>query len=154
MGRLKNLADLLKSEDCEYKYTINASYTIIGNEPIIAVELLELGRDNPREYVALVVPQSQGHLLVIYAGDNPASMRETLDALKLPNSLPTNLGEKTFYIFRGHLESINKSDVYLEQKVKIGKEEQFFMVLKKLADYYQAASAKSDSEGDLSKTRS
>ena len=154
MGRLKNLADLLKSEDCEYKYTINASYTTIGNEPIIAVELLELGRDNPREYVALVVPQSQKHLLVIYAGDNPASMRETLDALKLPSSLPTNLGEKTFYIFRGHLENINNSGVYFEQEVKIGKEEQFFMVLKKLADYYQAASSNTGSLGASLRNRS
>ncbi|MBI2136277.1 hypothetical protein HYU06_04340 [Candidatus Woesearchaeota archaeon] len=145
MWRLKNLADLLRSEDC--RYTINASYPTIDNGATIAAELLELGRDKPREYVALVVPQSQRHLLVIYAGDDPASMRETLGALKLPNSLPTNLGEKLFYIFRGHLGSINNSGVYLEQKVKIGKEEQFFMVLKKLADYYKAASSNTGSLG-------
>ncbi len=143
MGRLKNLADLLGSENC--RYTLNAFYTAIDRKTNIAAELLELRRDNPREYIALVVPQSKEHLLVIYQGDNSACMRETLDALKLPNSLPTNLGEKTFYLFRGHLPNRDGLHIFLEQKIKIGKEEQFLPVLKKLADYYQATSAKSSS---------
>jgi len=115
---------------------------------LIADELLLIENDrSPREKVLIGRFPKDGKCRISYMGDSARSMWKTTEALRLPSSWPTNLGEQVFYIFRGHLEmqSRNRVEPFLiEQRVVDGKKHQFLLVTMKLVHVYDGG--KIDSE--------
>lgn len=127
------------SEYC--RFTENGTYPAKKGGCIVALspkELLEVGRNYPSREQIMIAYFGELPTRVLYFGEDANSMRKTLDDLRLPNSWPSNLGEKVFYLFKGHLGGITGS-VSLEQQVISGKEHQFGLVLKKLIDIYRAS---------------
>jgi|TARA_Y100000310_G_scaffold213698_1_gene214646 hypothetical protein len=141
MGKLKNLFDgLNSSEYC--RFTENGIYPTKEGNRIVELrpkELLEIGRTYPCKEHLMIAYFGETPTRVLYFGENANSMNKVVDDLRLPNSWPSNLGEKVFYLFRGHLEDINSGPVSLEQQVISGKEYQFGLVLNKLIDIYRAS---------------
>ncbi len=88
--------------------------------------------------------------LISYGGRNAEQLRRTLAALRLPSSFNGDLGEKVFYTFASHLKTAGTGPVYIEQKVRTGKERQLVRVLDRLAQHYdnQAASTKRSLSGE------
>lgn len=136
MATLKRLFDNLNApEYCRYGtdrfYPTNVSGQVIK---LLPLELLEVGRDDPREHIMI------GYFVdeptrILYFGEDASSMLETLKSLKLPKS-PSNLGEQVFNIFMQHLEGTDSDIISLEQAVIKGKEHQFKHVLRKLIHIY------------------
>ncbi|MFA6088345.1 MAG: hypothetical protein WC755_00645 [Candidatus Woesearchaeota archaeon] len=155
MGNLWDLFNRLeKSEYC--RYTKDGKYYIEEENKIITLkpqELLEIGRTYPsREQVMIAYFDDDLPTRVLYFGENANMMQKTLDKLKLPKSWPSNLGEKVFYLFKGHLEFINSGPVSLEQQVVSGIEHKFESIIKKLIDIYRTSEQKvfQGEKGDLS----
>jgi len=131
----------LSMEFCDsdfIRYTPNGYFPNFDEESCIRTkELLELGRNYPRREHLMIGTFEDGNTRVIYAGEDVRSMRETVEALKLPKSWPTNIGEKVFYLFRGELKKIETGSVCLEQEVTPGDEHQFRHVIKNLLNVYR-----------------
>ena len=141
MGTLKNLFDNLN--DSEYcRFTENGIYPTEEGNRIVELrpkELLEIGRTYPLREQVMIAYFGETPTRVLYFGESTNSMKKTLNDLRLPNSWPSNLGEKVFYLFGGHLEDINSGPVSLEQQVISGKEHQFGLVLEKLINRYRVS---------------
>jgi len=141
MGVLKDLFDRLN--DLEYcKYSKDGMYPVNEGERIIELrckELLEVGRSYPTKEHVMVAYFGTAPTRILYFGENANSMKKTLDDLRLPNSWPSNLGEKVFYLFKCNLENANFGPISLEQQVVSGKEHQFELVLKKLINIYRTS---------------
>ena len=129
----KELDDL---EHCAYSR--NGTYYDIDGNALKPIELLTVQRAQPvREFVAVAVLEEEW-TRVLYTGENADSMKETVYKLRVPNSWPSNLGEKVFYLFRNELKYLCGPDpVTLEEEVIPGKERQFRLVLKKLTEVYR-----------------
>lgn len=141
MGNLKNLFDKLNdSVYCRFTedgiYPTKEEYHSVELTP---KELLEVGRTYPRREQVMIACFGETPTRILYFGEDANSMKRTLDDLRLPNSWPSNLGEKVFYLFKGHLRDIDSGPVSLEQQVVSGKEHQFELVLKKLIEVYRAS---------------
>tara|TARA_Y100000034_G_C6889645_1_gene409059 strand:- start:777 stop:1400 length:624 start_codon:yes stop_codon:yes gene_type:complete len=153
-SQLKNLYDKLNDPNhCEYK--TNSEFHIIENnqiKSIAALELLKVFRYSPRECICIGCFEDNLDTRINYSVDDVNSMKDTIQRLRLPNSWPSNLGEKVFYHFRSHLEGKKSDPIYLEQKVVNGKERGFLFVLKKIIDIYQTDDLKDyiDEKGILS----
>lgn len=140
MGALRNLADLLgESEYCVYSNT--ESYLSLEDNQIIRLkpkELIKVGMIIPVKEQVLISCFDDLPTRVVYVGEDVEHMRKTVEKLRLPRSWSTNLGEKVFCLFNGHLKYINSGPpVFLEYKVVSGKEHQFRVVLRKLIDMYK-----------------
>ena len=124
------------------RYTQNGDYPTKGEDGEINIlyprELLEVGRQYPREQVMLAY-FGEEPTRVLYAGEDIVSMRKTVDDLRIPNRVPENLGEVVFYLFRGHLKKFPSGPISLEQLILPGKERHFEYLLKKLLAVYKAA---------------
>ncbi len=79
--------------------------------------------------------------IIAYAGQNPETMKQTLDALRLPTARSENLGEKVFQEFYAAVQHLEGQAVYLSSKIRPGKEHQFKQVMQKLIDYYSTQTA-------------
>jgi hypothetical protein len=141
MGKLKDLFDKLNdAEHC--RYNDNGRYPVLEENKIInlkPIELLEVGRTYPSREHIIIACFGDNPTRVQYFGEDVALMKNTLKNLKLPNSWPSNLGEKVFYLFKGHLNDVASGSISLEQQVIPGKEHQFEMVLKKFTEIYKAS---------------
>ena len=91
----------------------------------------------PKEIVLIGSFPEHGELKIRWAGDNGHSMKVTIGALCLPNSWPTNLGEKVFSLFQGHLEKhLNDKAIGFTQRVVAGKENQLRLIIAKIIHIY------------------
>ena len=101
MGTLKNLFD--KLNDSEYcRFTENGIYPTEEGNRIVELrpkELLEIGRTYPLREQVMIAYFGETPTRVLYFGESTNSMKKTLNDLRLPNSWPSNLGEKVFYLF-------------------------------------------------------
>jgi hypothetical protein len=158
MGELKSLFD--KLADLDYcRYSENGKYPVEDGDNVIELtpkELLEVGKSYPAKEHIMIAYFGDEPTRVLYAGQNVISMKKTISDLRIPNSWPSNIGEKVFYLFRSHLEAIHSGSICLEQKVISGKEHQFGLVLKKLVALYRkseekayAAALKSTLSGEI-----
>lgn len=102
-------------------------------------EILEVGRTYPSREHLVIAYFGEDSTRVLYVGEDAGSMRKTVSDLKLPNYWPSNLGEKVFFLFAGHLRDISSGHVSLEQQVRPGKEDQFGFVLSKLIEIYRTS---------------
>jgi hypothetical protein len=140
MMTIKRLYEQLKSFSC-VKYSngesflpleddlVNASIQIIQTDEMIKLQ----GQD---QFVRLATYQERPTLFS-YFGSNPKSMIQTIDLLKIPKSFKVgNLGQKAFHVFGMHLQGIENTPVHLQQQVVKGYENQFLMVLEKIAKVY------------------
>jgi hypothetical protein len=64
------------------------------------------------------------------------SMRKTVQDLRIPNSWPSNLGEKVFYLFRDHLADMDPGPVMFEKEINPDRVLRLELVLKKLIGLY------------------
>jgi hypothetical protein len=139
MKNLKNLFDRL--DNIAYcKFYENKIYHFEKNghiKKLTSKEMLEIGSLYSNKEQVVIANFGELPTRISYFGENVRTMKKTLHNLKLPKSWSSNLGEKVFYLFNGHLEDIKTGPIYLEQKVISGKEHQFEMVFKKLIQYYQ-----------------
>lgn len=127
MGKLQELYDRLG----------NQSVCSIALEPAKTgqKEVLTLKKSKTPEETITIQEVEEGILRITYEG-KPYDMQQTLRELRLPNSIPTNLGEKVFYIFRGILQNEKDPKTPLQQDIVAGKEHQLDFVLKKLIACY------------------
>jgi len=138
MHKLKKVFnDLNNTTYCRYSTDRSYPTKINGKTVLLTpLELLEVVHDNPREHVMIAYFDKEP-TRILYFGEDVNSMKKSLEDLKLPNSWPSNLGEKIFYRFRDHLDNIDSGPVSLEDKVVPGKEHQFELILRRLIEIYQ-----------------
>src|SRR3989338_10731611 len=130
MGKLKPLFERLNcSKHCIYKK--DSKYLSVEDGRIVelhAKETIELSKENPYEFLSIACFGDDAPTRVMYAGYDSLSMKQTVDSLRIPRFPPENLGELVFYVFRQKIADFNgEIPVSLEQLVKHGKEEQFFL---------------------------
>lgn len=153
MPRLKQLFDRIN--DPKYsRYNLSGTYPTQIEGRIVVLkpqELLEVGRTYPSKEQVMIAYFGRAPTRVLYFGEDADSMNKTLNALRLPNSWPSNLGEKVFYLFRSHLRNIldrnnlintPSGPVSLEQQVISGKEHQLGFVLGRLIEIYRMSEPK------------
>jgi len=131
-------ATLHNPEIC--RYSTHASYPVDNDGEILekhVLELLELGITYPKREHVLIGYFGNSRTVITYAGEDAESMKKTMHSLRLPNSWPSSLGEKVFYLFRGHLKHMRSGPVSLQQDVIPGNEHQLEFVLQKLLQVYQ-----------------
>ncbi|MBW2988276.1 hypothetical protein DRJ48_04020 [Candidatus Woesearchaeota archaeon] len=133
MGALKQLYDSLGRPEC-CEYSQEGVYLAMGGMCKVELPYDEMLRVTPRAGEEVIVTTSTGAPTMIqYHGEDSSAMLNTLAALGLPRSWPTNLGEKVFYLFLGHLkENKFKGPLSLEQQIVPGKESQLELVLRRL----------------------
>ncbi|MCX8147228.1 MAG: hypothetical protein N3D84_02055 [Candidatus Woesearchaeota archaeon] len=102
---------------------------------IAALETLEVGKSFPREHV--LIAHYGTHLSVSYFGEDAASMRKTIERLKLPKRVPENLGERIFYLFGPYLENKDGPVLVANDHIIAGKEKGLELVLGKLIGIYK-----------------
>jgi hypothetical protein len=146
MEKLKPLFERLNGiEHCIYKK--DAKYLSAEDGRIVelhAKEVIELSKENPYEFL-LVAYFGDAPTRIMYMGYDALSMKETIRRLRIPRFPPENLGELVFYVFTQKIEDFNEEiPVSLEQLVKSGKEEQLFLILKKLLHVYSGKKIDSD----------
>lgn len=141
MGNLKKLFDNI--DDSEYcKFIYNGRYATKRENAIVELkskELLEIRRFYPSVEGVIIAYINKTETRVLYFGEDAKSMKKTLNALSLPNSWPSNLGEKVFYLFRAHLEKITSGPISLEQQVASEKIYGFKQVIKRLINFYKTS---------------
>ncbi|MBI4016711.1 MAG: hypothetical protein HY363_03385 [Candidatus Aenigmarchaeota archaeon] len=144
MGALKEIFDKLNSPYCRYSENKPFETAIPGGglEKLASTESLEFLVKHPREYLLVLSFESEP-TRIIYAGEDINAMRETVEKLRIPNSWPTNIGEKAFYLFRGELKTLDAGPAYFEVSFNHGKEQQLSFVLKKLLEIYENDAEKS-----------
>ena len=103
---------------------------------VLADELLELSTNSSKMESVLIGTFNEEPTRVLYVGLDINSMKSTIDKLKLPNSWPSNIGEKVFYRYKEQLDNYASGSISIEQSVISGKEVKFEMVFKKLIDIY------------------
>lgn len=149
MQRLERLYRRLGGDNLVYLK--DGEYITVERNKVLTLypsELLKFSRQSPIECVIVACFNDEIPTRIIYAGENAISMKKTIESLRIPRFPPENLGELVFYIFRQEINGFNKEmPVSLEQLVKPGKEEQFFLVLKKLLHVYSGKKIDSDFYG-------
>ena len=140
MDRLKGLYDKL-NEPNYCKYFANVSYNPTIGENSVALELLQISRMSEEERILIGYFGDEFPIRISYCASDARFMRETMEKLRIPNSLPSNLGEKVFYIFKGYLYSVITGNVYFEVDILTGKEDQLESVLSKLIKIYHGKDA-------------
>jgi len=148
MRFLKNLFDKLNdSAYCRYNkegvYPIKEGNHILELKP---KELLEVGRTYPSREHVMIAYFGEKPTRVLYFGENAKSMKKTIERLRIP-SYPSNLGERIFHWFKGHLEAEiggNPGPISLEQQVVSDKEHQFELVLRKFLWVYSGKEINSE----------
>jgi len=100
--------------------------------------LFIIRKDSSAEHILIAALPGHSELLIRWLGKNANSMKKTVECLSLPSSFPSNLGEKVFYIFAGHLADIPDDEpVCFTQKVVAGKEKQLRLLIAKVLWVYE-----------------
>ena len=137
MGKLESLYKKL-NDTVFSRYTPNGIYFTEKNNRILEIqskELIEIGRMLPsREHIMIAYFETEP-TRVQYLGEDAKAMRKTLDDLRLPNC-SSNLGEKTFSLFRSYLKEDYSGPISLEQLIVPGNEHKFELVLKRFLWVY------------------
>ena len=134
MSNLQNLYLALESpESCSYTQQEPGQAGGSGS-----LERLTISRESPSESVTLNQLNDCRTVEITYCGADSDAMLSTMDALQLPNSWPSNTGEKVFYLFKGQLKLKGGGPVRLTQESTAANIMGFKDLLQKIVERYES----------------
>ena len=121
-------------------YSQGGTYTAIQEQDgrvveLFALETLKLNLSATGLEQRVSIGRFHDTTRISFTGSNATEMRRTIAALHLPTKWPDDVGEKVFYLFRGHLKGLS-GYVQVEQQIAPGNDTGLEFVLQQLVQHH------------------